>query len=191
MTTASQKKSADVWNKVERALSTLSTEGMIASLEYFTFNEERELALLSQGGPEGREVLIHCTLYFRDTDDEGNPAGLYYLDKEREAMRDLSGNCNFCGTHVNKPREELDLSPLNPGRYKTKNRFRCPIKFCGHWAPPSFKRKTYAGIFRIVYGGETIFEGPFEGPTSDTETERMTNEEQIDAIKRVITKAFQ
>jgi hypothetical protein len=183
MTTATKKKSADVWEKVERALSTLSTEGMIASLEYFTFNKESELTLLSRG----QEVVIYCTLYFRDTDDEGNPAGLYYLDKERETMRDLSGNCSFCGTHVKKPREHLDLSPLNPGRYKTKNRFRCPIKFCGHWAPPSFKRKTYAGIFRIVYGGDTIF----EGPVNDPHTERMTNEPQIDAIKRVITKAFQ
>jgi len=187
MSIAPQKKSTEVWDKVERALSTLSTEGMIASLEYFTYNKGREQKLALYGGPEGREVLIQCTLYFRDTDDEGNPAGLYYLDKQREAMRDLSGNCNFCGAHVDKPREELELSPLNPGRYKTKNRFRCPIKFCGHWAPPSFKRKSYAGIFRIVNGGEAIF----EGPTSDEQTERMTNEEQIEAIKRVITKAFQ
>jgi hypothetical protein len=182
MSIAPQKKS-EVWNKVERALSTLSKEGMIASLEYFTYNKEREQKLASQG----QEVLIHCALYFRDTDDEGNPAGLYYLDKNKDTMRDPSGNCTFCGAHVNKPREELDLSPLNPGRYKTKNRFRCPIKFCGHWAPSSFKRKTYAGIFRIVNGGDTIF----EGPANDPQAERMTNEEQIDAIKRVITKAFQ
>jgi hypothetical protein len=183
MSTASQKKSTEVWDKVERALSTLSTEGMIASPEYFTYNKEREQKLALHG----QEILIHCTLYFRDTDDEGNPAGLYYLDKERDTMRDSSGNCTFCGAHVDKAREELELSTLNPGYYKTKNRFRCPIKFCGHWAPPSFKRKTYAGIFRIVYGGEAIF----ECPTSDPETERMTNKEQIDAIKRVITKAFQ
>ena len=65
MTTATKKKSADVWEKVERALSTLSTEGMIASLEYFTFNKESELTLLSRG----QEVVIYCTLYFRDTDD--------------------------------------------------------------------------------------------------------------------------
>jgi hypothetical protein len=182
MSIAHQKKS-EVWDKVERALSTLSTEGMIASLEYFTYNKEREQKL----GLYGQEVLIQCTLYFRDTDDEGNPAGLYYLDKQRERMRDLSGNCNFCGAHVDKPREELNLSPLNPGRYKTKNRFRCPIKFCGHWAPPSFKRKSYAGIFRIVNGGEAIFEGPANEP----QTECMTNEYQIEAIKRVITKAFQ
>jgi len=90
MSIAPQKKS-EVWNKVERALSTLSTEGMIASPEYFTYNKEREQKLASQG----QEVLIHCTLYFRDTDDDGNPAGLYYLDKNKDTMRDPSGNCNF------------------------------------------------------------------------------------------------
>lgn len=169
-----RKKKAEVWEKIECALSTLSTEGMIASIECFTYNKDREPV-----APEGQECKIECTLYFRDTDDEGNPAGLYHLDKSQDTMRDSSGNCTFCGAGNDMPREAD----------KRKGRFRCPIKFCGHWVPPSFKRKIYCGLFRAVFGGEAIFEGPCRS-TGEEEWEPMTNDQQIEAIKRVITEAF-
>lgn len=169
-----------IWNKVDRALSSLSAEGMIAAVDCFSYNEERErLDPEGQDKRKGQDIRIVCALYFRDTDDEGNPAGLYYLDKEQEAMRDSSGNCTFCGSRADKPQEDLD---------KTKGRFRCPIKGCAHWAPKQFKEKLYGGIFRIVYGGEAIFEGP--SPDKYDGQEGMRNEEQIEAIKRVITEEF-
>ena len=175
----------EIWNKADRALSTLSAEGMIAAVDCFSYSEERErLDPEGQDKKKGQDVRIVCALYFRDTDDEGNPAGLWSCDKEEEAMRDSSGNCTFCGAHADKPHEDLDA--LGPA--KTKGRFRCPIKGCGHWAPKEFKEKIYGGTFRIVYGGEAIFEGPsrdiFYGQ------EGMKNEEQIESIKRVITEEF-
>jgi hypothetical protein len=169
-----RKKNAEVWEKIERALSTLSTEGMIASIECFTYNKAREPV-----APEGQECKVECILYFRDTDDEGNPAGLFYLDKSKDAMRDSSGNCTFCGAGKDTSSEP----------YETRGRFRCPIKFCGHWAPPSFKRKIYSGFFRAVFGGEAIFEGPCRS-SGEQDSEPMTNEEQIEAIRRVMTEAF-
>ena len=179
---------AKIWKKVDDALSTLSAEGMIAAVDCFSYSEERErLDPEGQDKQKGQDIRIVCALYFRDTDDEGNPAGLYYLDKEQEPMRDSSGNCTFCGAHEDKPHEELDsLGAL--GKAKTKGRFRCPIKGCGHWAPKEFKEKLYGGIFRIVYGGEAIFEGP--SPDKYDGHEGMKNEEQIESIKRVITEEF-
>ncbi|NBO09027.1 MAG: hypothetical protein EBV30_06720 [Actinobacteria bacterium] len=176
-------KNAEVWDKIECALSTLSAEGMFASLECFTYSKHREPL-----APPGKEAQIACTLYFRGTDVDA-----WKLDKSREAMRDSSGNCTFCGTHKDTPREDLDLpahlvrGPRSPD--KTNARFRCPIKFCRHWAPPSFQRKTYSGFFRAVYNGEAIFEGPCR-ERGDLDSEPMTNKEQIEAIKRVITEAF-
>jgi len=183
-----RRKKAEVWNKIERALSSLTTEGLFASLECFTYNKEREPL-----APPGQEVQIECTLYFRGTDEEGYYVDAWKLDKSRDTMRDSSGNCTFCGTHVDAPREDLELpahlvrGSRDPG--KTNARFRCPIKFCRHWAPPSFQRKTYSGFFRAVYGGEAIFEGPCREKGLD-DAEPMTNKGQIEAIKRVITEAF-
>jgi len=164
---------AEIWNKVESAVSSLSEEGMFATASY---NNEREFL-----DPEGQNIKIVCGLYFRDTDDEGNPAGLWVCDKQQEAMRDSSGNCTFCGSHAQKPHEEIE-------QVNTKRRFRCPIKGCGHWAPKHFKAKLYGGIFHIVYGGEAIFEAPY--PDKHDGCEGMTNEEQIESIKRVITEEF-
>lgn len=183
-----RRKKAEVWNKIETALSTLSTEGMIASPEYFTYNKEREPI-----APPGQEVQIECTLYFRGKDEEGYYVDPWKLDKARDTMRDSSGNCTFCGTHVDAPREDLDppahLARLPRGPCKAKGRFRCPIKNCRHWAPPSFERITYSGFFRAVFGGEAIFEGPCR-PRGQEEWYPMTNKGQIEAIKRVITEAF-
>lgn len=175
----------EIWNKVDRALSSLSAEGMIAAPDCFSYNEQRELLdPEGQDKQKGQDIRIVCALYFRDTDDEGNPAGLYYLDKERDTMRDSSGNCTFCGSGADKPHEDIDAL----GLAKSKGRFRCPIKGCMHWAPKQFKEKLYGGIFRIVYGGEAIFEGP--SPDKHDGHEGMKNEEQIESIKRVITEEF-
>ena len=183
-----RRKNTEVWEKIECALSTLSTEGMIASIECFTYNKEREPL-----APPGKEAQIVCTLYFRGKDDEGYYVDAWKLDKSQEAMRDSSGNCTFCGRHVDAPREDLD-PPAHLARGprltgKAKGRFRCPIRFCGHWAPPSFQRITYSGFFRAVFGGEAIFEGPCH-EKGDLDSEPMTNKQQIEAIKRVITEAF-
>jgi hypothetical protein len=183
-----RKKKAEVWEKIECALSTLTTEGLFTSLECFTYNKAREPV-----APEGQEAQIECTLYFRGRDEEGYYVDAWKLDKSRDTMRDSSGNCTFCGTHVDAPREDLELpahlvrGSRDPG--KTNARFRCPIKFCRHWAPPSFQRKTYSGYFRAVYGGEAIFEGPCR-EKGDLDSEPMTNKEQIAIIKRAITEAF-
>lgn len=174
-------KRTQIWNKADRALSTLSAEGMITAVDCFSYNEERErLDPEGQDKRKGQDVRIVCALYFRDTDEDGNPAGLWGCDKEQEAMRDSSGNCTFCGSHEDKPQE--DLGALGKGR------FRCPIKGCRHWAPNHFKEKLYGGIFRIVYGGEAIFEGP--SPDKYDGHEAMKNEHQIESIKRVITEEF-
>jgi hypothetical protein len=183
-----RRKRAEVWDKIQCALSTLTTEGLFASLECFTYNKEREPL-----APPGQEVQIECTLYFRGTDDEGYYVDAWKLDKSRDTMRDSSGNCTFCGTHVDAPPEDLEL-PVHLVRgprdaNKGNTRFRCPIKFCRHWAPPSFQRKTHSGYFRAVYGGEAIFEGPCR-EKGDLDSEPMMNKEQIEAIKRVITEAF-
>ena len=151
-----RRKNTEVWEKIESALSSLSTEGLFASLECFTYNKEREPL-----APPGKEAQIVCTLYFRGKDDEGYYVDAWKLDKSQEAMRDSSGKCTFCGTHVDAPREDLD-PPAHLARGsrvpgKAKGRFRCPIRFCRHWAPPSFERITYSGIFRAVFGGEAIF----------------------------------
>ena len=181
-------KKAEVWEKIERALSTLTTEGLFASLECFTYNKEREPL-----APPGQESQIDCTLYFRGTDEEGYYVDAWKLDKTREAMRDSSGNCTFCGAGKDKPREDLELpahlvrGPRGPD--KTNARFRCPIKFCRHWAPASFQRKTYSGYFRAVYDGEAIFEGPCREKGLEG-AEPMTNKQQITLIKRTITEAF-
>ena len=183
-----RRKNMEVWEKIECALSTLSTEGMIASIECFTYNKEREPL-----APPGKEAQIVCTLYFRGKDDEGYYVDAWKLDKTRDTMRDSSGNCTFCGRHVDAPREDLDppahLARGSRGLDKAKGRFRCPIRFCRHWAPPSFQRITYSGFFRAVFGGEAIFEGPCH-EKGDMDSEPMTNKQQIDAIKRVITEAF-
>jgi len=183
-----RRKNAEVWDKIECALSTLSTEGMFASLECFTYNKEREPL-----APPGKEAQIVCTLYLRGTDSEGYYVDPWKLDKSQEAMRDSSGNCTFCGTHKDTPREDLDypahLARGPRGPDKTNARFRCPIRYCRHWAPYSFQRKTYSGFFRAVYGGEAIFEGPCR-EKGDLDSEPMTNKQQIEAIKRVITEAF-
>ena len=183
-----RRKNTEVWEKIESALSSLSTEGLFASLECFTYNKEREPL-----APPGKEAQIACTLYFRGTDSEGYYVDPWKLDKSREAMRDSSGNCAFCGTHKDTLRDDLD-PPAHLARglrdlEMTKGRFRCPIRFCRHWAPPSFQRKTYSGFFRAVYGGEAIFEGPCR-EKGDLDSEPMTNKEHIEAIKRVITEAF-
>jgi len=118
-----RRKKAEVWDKIERALSTLTTEGLFASLECFTYNKEREPL-----APPGQEVQIECTLYFRGTDDEGYYVDAWKLDKSRDTMRDSSGNCTFCGTHVDVPHEDLELpahlvrGSRDPG--KTNARFR-------------------------------------------------------------------
>jgi hypothetical protein len=183
-----RRKNAEVWDKIECALSTLSTEGMFASLECFTYNKEREPL-----APPGKEAQIACTLYFRGTDSEGYYVDPWKLDKSQEAMRDSSGKCTFCGTHKDTPREDLDhpahLARGPRGPDKTNARFRCPIRYCRYWAPYSFQRKTYSGFFRAVYGGEAIFEGPCR-EKGNLDSEPMTNKQQIEAIKRVITEAF-
>jgi hypothetical protein len=174
------KKNANIWNKLKKAFATLSSEGMF--VEPWGFMKGQE---------EHSDLMVDCTLYFRDTDDDGNPAGLYDCDANSETLRDENNQCLFCAA-----------TPLTPHNILSDmtNRFRCAIKSCGRWAPKSFKRKTYVGIFRIVEGGEAIFVGPSCRGTKRPDgkydqwgdiLERMTNEEQIDSIKRVITKAFE
>jgi hypothetical protein len=136
-------KKAEVWEKIERALSTLSVEGLFASLECFTYNKEREAL-----APPGQESQINCTLYFRGRDEEGCYVDAWKLDKSQDTMRDSSGNCTFCGTGKDKPREDLELpahlvrGPRGPD--KMNARFRCPIKFCRHWVPASNVKRTLA-----------------------------------------------
>ena len=175
-----------VWDRLNKALRPLSTEGMHVGIDRFTYSDQRELAYSAASAPPGKEVRITCTLYFRDTDDEGNPAGLWSNDWDSGIQRDEKDCCVFCGATADKPLEEL-----GPGwvqKAKVNGRFRCPMEYCKHWAPKQFKEKTYAGIFRIVYDGEAIFEGPSRDEVNGEE--RMTNEEQIEAIKRIITETF-
>ena len=169
-----------VWDRLAKAFRPLSTEGMHVGIDHFTYSYQRELT-----APPGKEVRITCTLYFRDTDEEGNPAGLWGHDWGSE-QRDEMGHCLFCGATADKPREEVEPGCVQ--KNKVNGRFRCPMDSCQHWAPKQFKEKTYAGIFRIVYDGEAIFEGP--SCDEVTGEERMTNEEQIEAIKRTITETF-
>lgn len=170
-----------VWDRLNKALRPLSIEGMHAAIDRFTYSEERELAY--SAAPPGKEVRITCTLYFRDTDDEGNPAGLWGHDWDSEIQHDEKGCCLFCGAAADKPLEDLGKASTS-----INGRFRCPMEYCKHWAPKQFREKTYAGIFRIVDGGEAIFEGPSRDKINGEQ--RMTNEEQIEAIKRIITETF-
>jgi adenylylsulfate kinase-like enzyme len=96
----------------------------------------------------------------------------------------------FCGATADKPLEDLGPGWVQKNKASTNinRRFRCPMESCKHWAPKQFKEKTYAGLFRIVHGGEAIFEGPSCDEINGEE--RMTNEEQIEAIKRIITETF-
>lgn len=169
-----------VWDRLAAALRPLSTEGMHVGIDRFTYNDQRELV-----APPGKEVRITCTLYFRDTDDEGNLAGLWGHDWGSE-QHDEKGCCVFCGATADKPLE--DLGPGWVQKNKLSGRFRCPMESCKHWAPKQFKEKTYTGLFRIVHDGEAIFEGPSHDEINGDQ--RMTNEEQIEAIKRVITETF-
>jgi hypothetical protein len=155
---------------------------MHVGIDRFTYSDQRELAYSTASAPPGKEVRITCTLYFRDTDDEGNPAGLWSNDWDSEIERDEKDCCLFCGATADKPLEDVDQNKAQ------SSRFRCPMESCKHWAPKQFKEKTYAGIFRIVDGGDAIFEGSSRDEVSGEE--RMTNEEQIEAIKRVITETF-
>ena len=175
-----------VWDKLNKALRPLSTEGMHVGIDCFTYNEDRELA-----APPGKEVRINCTLYFRDTDDEGNPAGVWDHDWDSGIQRDEKDCCIFCGATADKPLEDLGPGWVQKNKMSTniKRRFRCPMESCRHWAPKQFKEKIYAGTFRIVYGGEAIFEGPSHEEVNGEE--RMTNKGQIEAIKRVITETFE
>ena len=168
-----------VWNRLNKALRPLSMEGMHVGIDRFTYSEARELAYSTPG----KEVRITCTLYFRDTDDEGNPAGLWGHDWDSGIECDERGHCLFCWATADKPREDLGKTTTS-----INGRFRCPMESCRHWAPKQFKEKTYAGTFRIVYGGEAIFEGPSRDELNGEE--RMTNGEQIEAIKRIITETF-
>ena len=170
-----------VWDRLNKALRPLSIEGMHVAIDRFTYSNQRELAYSAKNAPPGKEVRITCILYFRDTDDEGNPAGLWGHDWDSGIQHDEKGYCLFCGVAVGKPLEY-------PDKASTKGRFRCPMESCKHWVPKQFKEKTYAGTFRIVYGGEAIFEGPSRDELNGEE--RMTNEEQIEAIKRIITETF-
>lgn len=175
-----------VWDRLNKALRPLSMEGMHAGIDRFTYSKKREVAYSAAAAPPGKEVRITCTLYFRDTDDEGNPAGLWDHDWDSGIQHDEMGHCLFCGATADKPREELEPGWVQ--KNKVNGRFRCPMDSCQHWAPKQFKEKTYAGTFRIVYDGEAIFEGPSRDELNGEQP--MTNEEQIEAIKRTITETF-
>lgn len=175
-------KPTQVWDRLNKGLRPLSTEGMHVGIDRFTYNKQRELNYSAKNAPAGKEVRITCTLYFRDTDEAGNPAGLWDHDWDSGIEHDEKGGCLFCGATADKPCEDVDQNKAQ------SSRFRCPMESCKHWAPKHFKEKTYAGTFRIVDGGEAIFEGPSRDEVNGEE--RMTNEEQIEAIKRVITETF-
>ena len=149
------------WQEIEQSLYPLCTQGLFASI--FGWNDAQTL-------------IIDCALYFTDTDEHGNPASLFSVDsvnKMRNA-RDAQNRCICC--------EQLPQSTV---AYKHGS-ISCPI--CSAWTKPgTLRQRHFRGLFRYVAGELPSFVGPAGGEKGLPD--KMTNEEQIEAITEALSKA--
>ena len=147
------------WQEIEQFLLPLCNQGLFISI--FGWNDPKTL-------------IIDCALYFTDTDEHGNPAGLFSVDsvdKMRNA-RDEQNRCICC--------EQL---PQNPMAYK-QGSICCPV--CSAWTKPgALRERHYRGLFHFTVGETPFFVAPTGGEKGSPD--RMTNPEQIEAITEALS----
>lgn len=149
------------WQEIEQSLLPLCTQGLFVSI--FGWNDPQTL-------------IIDCALYFTDTDEQGNPASLFSVDsvdKLRNA-RDAQNHCICC-----------DQLPQSTLAYKHSS-ISCPI--CSAWTKPgTLRKRTFRGLFHFAVGDPPSFVGPAGG--QKYLPDKMTNEEQIEAITEALSNA--
>ena len=147
------------WQDIEKFLLPLCERGLFISI--FGWNDPKTL-------------IIYCALYFTDTDEDGNPAGLFSVDsvdKMRNA-RDEHNRCICC--------EQL---PQNPMAYK-QGSIVCPV--CGAWTKPgTLRQRHFRGLFYFAVGETPFYVAPTGGEKGSPD--RMINPEQIEAITQALS----
>jgi hypothetical protein len=147
------------WQEIEQFLQPLSAQGLFVSI--FGWNDPTTL-------------IIDCTLYFTDTDEQGNPASLFTVDSvdKMRHPRDADNRCICC--------EQL---PQNTVVYKHGS-ITCPV--CSAWTKPgTLRQRHFRGLFHFVVGDPPFFLSP--GGGEKCLSDQMTNPEQIDAITAALS----
>ena len=149
------------WQEIEQFLLPLCAQGLFVSI--FGWNDPQTL-------------IIDCALYFTDTDEQGNPASLFSVDSVDKMRngRDAQNHCICC--------EQLPQSTV---AYKHGS-ISCPI--CSAWTKPgTLRQRHFRGLFHFAVGEPPSFVGPAGG--NKGLPDKMTNEEQIEAITQALSKA--
>lgn len=153
------------WEHIEQFLRPLCTQGLFVSI--FGWNDTKTL-------------IIDCELYFTDTDENGDPAGLFCVDpvEKLRFARDAQNRCICCEQNT------LESGPI---RYQ-RGSIMCPI--CSAWTKPgTLRERHFRGLFRYVVGEVPFFVGVGSG--EKCLPDQMTNKEQIEAITGALIKATQ
>jgi hypothetical protein len=146
------------WQQIEQFLLPLCEQGLFLSI--FGWNDPTTL-------------VIDCALYFTDTDEQGNPSGLFSVDsvEKLQAAKGDQKRCICC--------EQLcELTEYRRGS------IICPI--CLSWTPPhTLRQRKFRGLFHFVLGEPPRFIAPAGG--DEYLPKQMTNQEQIQAITKALS----
>jgi hypothetical protein len=147
------------WQEIQHSLLPLCERGFFTRI--FGWNDPKTL-------------IIDCALYFTDTDEHGNPAGLFTIDSV-ENMRNVRNEHNHCIC--------CDELPQKTMAYKHGS-IACPV--CSAWTKPgTLRQREFRGLFHFAVGETPFFVAPTGGEKGLPD--RMTNPEQIEAITQALS----
>ena len=121
-----------------------------------------------KGAYNTRDIVVDCSIYYKDTDDSGNPAEFLCCSRNNPCSYDENGHCCFC--------DQSSQGSFQRKWLNEQRKFQCPQ--CGLLAPLHLRRRTFRGLFRFIPGKVASFLIPMEGDNILP----MKNDEQIQAI---------
>ena len=154
------------WRKIEQSLLPLRTQGLFVDI--FGWNDRTTL-------------IIDCSLYSTDTDEQGNPASLFAVDSV-DKMHNARHTNNRCICCDQLPQHTVGSDPM-PYRHGS---ITCPI--CSAWTKPgTLRQRSFRGLFHFAVGEPPSFVGSAGGEKGLPD--KMTNSEQIEAITEALSLA--
>ena len=119
---------------------------------------------------EKNTLIVECSMFFTDTDENGDPARPFCIEKDEPRLT-KDNRCVAC--------DEIPCMYLSE---RITNSVICPI-CSSHVKKGAFKTRRFRGIFRIVPNGPAQILPPLN---KNSKIQWMTNNHMIEMIANVL-----
>ena len=130
-------------------------------------------------GSQENSLIVDCSMYFTDTDEDGGPAKPFCYEKG-DPLRNEMNQCVAC----DQVQEEYKQTHWRNGSVM------CPM--CAAWTTPwTFRQRSFRAVFKLLPGAKAIIQEKPPGYKDEWSSKWMTNTEMIEVIAEALAPAAQ